>query len=102
MFESIKAKLWENLRKKEVSLAMFYDSDGRILWHKGRAIVGKTIQEGDGFSKTFIKETMKARKLHIWIFLKGSSTALSRFIHLTLIGDSSKITRVISIGDLTA
>jgi transcriptional regulator with PAS, ATPase and Fis domain len=59
MFESIKAKLWGLLKGKEVSLAMLYNREGEILWHKGRAIIGRTIEEGDGFSKSYIKGTIK-------------------------------------------
>lgn len=59
MFESIKNKLWELLEKKEVSLAILYNREGEILWHKGRPIEGKTVQEGDGFSKSYILETLE-------------------------------------------
>jgi DNA-binding NtrC family response regulator len=58
MFESIKTKLWELLKGKEVSLAMLYNREGEILWHKGRNIIGGTIEEGDGFSKSYIKGTL--------------------------------------------
>jgi len=58
MIESIKTKLWDLLKEKEVSLAMLYNREGEILWHKGREIVGKTIYDGEGFSKTFIKKTL--------------------------------------------
>lgn len=57
MFESIKAKIWELLKEKEVSLAMLYNRNGEILWHRGREIKGKTIAEGEGFSKSFIEKT---------------------------------------------
>jgi transcriptional regulator with PAS, ATPase and Fis domain len=59
MFESIKTKLWKLLEKKDVSLAMLINREGEILWHKGREIIGKTIYEGDGFSKSYILETME-------------------------------------------
>jgi transcriptional regulator with PAS, ATPase and Fis domain len=59
MFESIKTKLWELLKDKDVSLALLYNREGEILWHKGRKIIGRTIDEGDGFSKSYIKETIK-------------------------------------------
>ncbi|NIM16818.1 MAG: AAA domain-containing protein [Candidatus Aminicenantes bacterium] len=36
---------------------MIYDMDGNILWHEGRDITGKTIQEGGGVSKTYIRES---------------------------------------------
>jgi transcriptional regulator with PAS, ATPase and Fis domain len=58
MFESIKTKLWELLKEKKVSLAMLYDKEGEIIWYRGREIIGKTVQEGDGFSKTYILETI--------------------------------------------
>ena len=51
MFDIIKLKLWEILKKKEVSLAVVYDREGRLLWHKGREISGKTIEEGEGFGE---------------------------------------------------
>jgi transcriptional regulator with PAS, ATPase and Fis domain len=59
MIENIKTKLWDLLKEKEVSLVMLYNKDGEILWHKGRTIIGKTIDEGDGFSKSYIKRTLK-------------------------------------------
>jgi transcriptional regulator with PAS, ATPase and Fis domain len=59
MIESIKTKLWDLLKEKQVSLAMLYDREGRILWHKGRKIKGKTIHEGEGFSKSCIEKTIQ-------------------------------------------
>jgi transcriptional regulator with PAS, ATPase and Fis domain len=58
MFEIIKNKIWTMLEKKEVSLAMVFDRDGRILWHKGREIKGNVIHEGEGFSKSYIKKCL--------------------------------------------
>lgn len=58
MIESIKTKLWNLLREKEVSLAMLYDKKGRILWHRGRKIKGKMIHSGEGFSKSAIEKTI--------------------------------------------
>jgi DNA-binding NtrC family response regulator len=52
MIESIKNKVWDILKGKEVSLAMLYDREGRILWHRGREIKGQTIVDGRGFSKS--------------------------------------------------
>jgi DNA-binding NtrC family response regulator len=52
MIESIKNKVWDILKGKEVSLAMLYDREGRILWHRGRDILGHTIMEGKGFSRS--------------------------------------------------
>jgi transcriptional regulator with PAS, ATPase and Fis domain len=62
MIEIIKAKIWEILKEKAVSLAMVYDRDGRILWHKGRDISGKTVLEGGGFSKSYIKKSLESGK----------------------------------------
>jgi transcriptional regulator with PAS, ATPase and Fis domain len=58
MIESIKTKLWDLLKEKQVSLAMLYDREGRILWHRGRKIKGKTVHEGEGFSKSYIDKTI--------------------------------------------
>jgi hypothetical protein len=58
MFEVIESKVWNVFRKKKVSFAMIYDIDGNILWHKGRDISGKTLNEAKGFSKTYIKEAL--------------------------------------------
>lgn len=60
MIESIKTKLWDILRKKEVSLAMIYDRRGGILWHKGRKIVGKDVHAGEGFCKSYIQESLES------------------------------------------
>jgi hypothetical protein len=59
MFDIIKTKLWDILKEKDVSLAMLYDREGRILWHKGREIAGKTIQEGEGFSKSYLFKSLQ-------------------------------------------
>lgn len=60
MIESIKSKIWKLLEEKEVSLAMIYNRAGDILWHKGRRIVGRNIYDGEGFSKTYIKQTLSS------------------------------------------
>ncbi|MCP5045626.1 MAG: sigma-54-dependent Fis family transcriptional regulator, partial [bacterium] len=54
MIDSLKTKIWELLKEKDVSLAMLYNREGEILWHRGREIKGKTVAEGEGFSKTFM------------------------------------------------
>nr|NIM17458.1 hypothetical protein [Candidatus Aminicenantes bacterium]NIM84117.1 hypothetical protein [Candidatus Aminicenantes bacterium]NIN23563.1 hypothetical protein [Candidatus Aminicenantes bacterium]NIN47272.1 hypothetical protein [Candidatus Aminicenantes bacterium]NIN90199.1 hypothetical protein [Candidatus Aminicenantes bacterium] len=60
MIEIIKAKIWDILKEKEVSLVMVFDKEGRILWHKGRKINGQTIDEGEGFSKSYIKKCLNS------------------------------------------
>ena len=62
MIEAIKTRLWEVLRRKEVSLAMVYDQKGRILWHRGRGISGRTVDEADGFPKSLIRATLADRR----------------------------------------
>ena len=59
MIKAFKTKLWEVLKKKEVSLAMLYDREGEILWHKGREIIGKTVSEGEGFCKSYIYKSLE-------------------------------------------
>jgi DNA-binding NtrC family response regulator len=59
MIESIKDKVWDILKGKEVSLAMVYDRDGRILWHRGRGIQGQTVMEGRGFSKSCAEAALR-------------------------------------------
>jgi transcriptional regulator with PAS, ATPase and Fis domain len=60
MIEIIKTKLWNILKNKKVSLAMLYDRDGNILWHRGRDISGKSINGGEGFCKSYILESLKS------------------------------------------
>jgi transcriptional regulator with PAS, ATPase and Fis domain len=58
MIEVIKNKIWSLLKEKEISLAMIYDREGEILWHKGREIEGKDVFTGSGFCKSYIKESL--------------------------------------------
>jgi len=58
MIEAIKSKLWSVLQSKDVSLAMVYDRQGHILWHRGRTITGKTVEEGEGFPKSLIRGSL--------------------------------------------
>lgn len=60
MLETVKERLWELLQEKEVSLAMIYNKQGEILWHKGRRIMGKNIRDGEGFCKTYINKAFDA------------------------------------------
>jgi len=59
MIEAIKNKLWDLLKKKEVSLALLYNREGEIIWSRGRPVIGKNIKEGAGFSKTFLKKAIE-------------------------------------------
>ena len=60
MIKTIKTKLWDTLKEKEVSLAMLYDREGKILWYKGREIKGKTIDEGEGFCKSYVHKSLES------------------------------------------
>jgi hypothetical protein len=62
MIEIIKNKIWNLLKEKEVSLAMIFDKNGKIAWSKGRQITGRTIQEGEGFSKTYIEKSLTSNE----------------------------------------
>ncbi|MFH2107406.1 MAG: sigma 54-interacting transcriptional regulator [Chrysiogenia bacterium] len=59
MIESIKNKVWDILKGKEVSLAMLFDREGRILWHRGREIKGQNVMDGQGFSKSCAEAALK-------------------------------------------
>jgi len=62
MIEAIKSKLWSVLSSKEVSLAMVYDRHGHILWHRGRTITGKSVEDGEGFPKSLIRDSLENRQ----------------------------------------
>jgi transcriptional regulator with PAS, ATPase and Fis domain len=62
MISIIKERIWNIIKDKEVSLVMFYDNTGEILWHRGRKILGKNIESGSGFFRHIIIENLKIRK----------------------------------------
>jgi hypothetical protein len=55
---NIKTKPRELIRTKDISLAMLVNKEGDILWRKGREIKEKTIDEGDGFPKSYLKRSI--------------------------------------------
>ncbi len=59
MIQAIKSRLWDLLADREVSLAMVYDSQGRILWHCGRSVRGTTVDGGTGFPRSPIRRTLE-------------------------------------------
>ncbi|MEW6367214.1 MAG: sigma 54-interacting transcriptional regulator [Acidobacteriota bacterium] len=81
MIESIKTRLWDKLKEKEVSLAMLYGRDGRILWHRGRDVSGKTVQDAEGFSKTYVLKSIEGggvvEKEDVFIALSGRDLPVS-------------------------
>ncbi len=58
MLEIIKSRLWELLKKKDISLVMVFDESGNIHWHRGRKISGKTVSDGNGFASSYIRESI--------------------------------------------
>ena len=58
MIQAIKSRLWGMLEDREVSLAMVYASDGRILWHCGRSIRGTNVEAASGFPRSPIRRTL--------------------------------------------
>lgn len=63
MIDVIKNQLWKALEQKEVSLVLIFNKKGKILWSKGRKIVGKDVFEGDGFSHTLIEKCLKEKNI---------------------------------------
>jgi transcriptional regulator with PAS, ATPase and Fis domain len=58
VIKTIKTKIRDLLKEKEVSLAMIYDREGRILWNMGRTITGRTINDGEEFCKSYIRQSL--------------------------------------------
>lgn len=63
MIETIKEKIWGQLQDKEVSLAMIFDDQGEILWHRGRSILkGKTLDRGCGYCSSQARQVLQEKK----------------------------------------
>jgi len=62
MIAFVKNKLWELMKQKNVSLVMIYDHLGNVLWHRGRELKGKHIQETDGFCRSIVNESLGEKK----------------------------------------
>lgn len=78
MFEVIKDKIWSLLKEKDVSLAMIYDREANILWHKGREIRGKDVYTGSGFCKSYIRESLENnRSIDFRDFIRSNPQRLS-------------------------
>jgi len=52
VIQRFKTRLAEKIRSREIALAMIVDRSGRILWHHGRPVSGRTVAEGHGFSRS--------------------------------------------------
>lgn len=58
MIDAVKRKLAQLLQRKEVSLALIFDREGRILWHAGRSVRGTNVHEGEGFARSPIQQAL--------------------------------------------
>jgi len=58
MLEILKNELLTILDDKQVSLVMFCQKDGRILWHRGRSISGDNVFSDHGFPSGLIRQAI--------------------------------------------
>ncbi|UCH92943.1 MAG: sigma-54-dependent Fis family transcriptional regulator [Candidatus Aminicenantes bacterium] len=86
MIEVIKNKIWNLLKEKEISLAMIYDREGKILWHKGRDIYGKDVFTGSGFCRSYIEESLKnPTSIDVEDYIKSNPQELSKSAEVLLV-----------------
>lgn len=81
MFDSIKTQLWDLLKEKQVSLVMIFDRHGKILWHRGREVEGKSVEMGVGFPTSFARKIIKKgdmiKKENVELMVFGSDLSES-------------------------
>ena len=88
MIEQFKHRLAERIRQKDIGLVMIVDRGGRIRWHHGRPVSGRTVAEGWGFSRTHLLEVLEdgnpleSRE----VIISGDEGALPRSARLLLVG----------------
>jgi hypothetical protein len=88
MIEQFKHRLAERIRQKDIGLVMIVDRGGRIRWHHGRPVSGRTVAEGWGFSRTHLLEVLEhgnpleSRE----VIISGDEVALPRSARLLLVG----------------
>jgi DNA-binding NtrC family response regulator len=58
MIDTLKTRLAEKIRQKEIGLVMLVDRGGRIRWHAGRALGARTVADGGPFSRTHLLEVL--------------------------------------------
>lgn len=86
MIEVLKNKIWNLLKEKEISLAMIYDKQGKILWHKGREISGTDAFKGTGFCKSYIEESLqKPGSIDIQDVIQSAPLQLSKSAETLLV-----------------
>ncbi len=58
MIESLKSRLAEKIAQKRIGLILLVDRAGRIRWRAGRAIAGRTVESGTGFSRSHLLQVL--------------------------------------------
>jgi len=61
VIDLFKQRLAEKIQHKDIALAMLVDRGGRIRWHAGRPIAGRSVEEGTGFSRTHLRQALADR-----------------------------------------
>jgi len=61
MIETLKNMVWDCIKDKDVALFMIFSNEGEILYHRGRAVKGRTIAEGKGFCRSHCLEALKGK-----------------------------------------
>lgn len=88
MINEFKHRLADRIRLKDIGLVMIVDRGGRIRWHEGRPVTGRTVQEADGFSRTHLLEVLEtgspfdSRDVNI----SSDDTALPHSARMLLVG----------------
>ena len=62
MIQAIKEEIWLLVQAKRIALFMIFSAEGEILWHRGRAVKGRTIAEGKGFCRNHCLEALKVKR----------------------------------------
>jgi hypothetical protein len=62
MIKSIKNSIWNCIKDKEVALFMIFSDEGEILWHQGREVKGRHINDGKGFCRSYCLEALKKQR----------------------------------------
>jgi DNA-binding NtrC family response regulator len=88
MIEQFKQRLAERIRHKEIGLVMIVDRRGRIRWHHGRPVSGRTVDEGWGFSRTHLREVLQSGAAFESrdVTISGNADALPRSARMLLVG----------------
>lgn len=88
MVEQFKTRLAARIRQKDIGLVMIVDRSGRIRWHYGRPVGGRTVEQGWGFSRTHLLEVLEGGgplESHD-VTITGDEPALPRSARLLLVG----------------